>query len=369
VDKPSNTVRGGACGISAAKSLRSQQPPPHSSIETHVRLARLILVAPLVALLSGCNVVLMHPSGDVALQQRDLILASTFLMLLIIIPVMALTALFAWRYRASNKAAPYDPDWHHSTGLEVAIWSAPLAIIVALGALTWISTHVLDPYRPIARLGPQKAVPASAKTLEVDVVALNWKWLFIYPSLGVATVNELAAPVNTPIAFKITSSTMMNSFFIPALAGQIYAMPGMQTQLHAVIDTPGQFTGFSSNYSGEGFSDMNFKVYGMTDAGFAHWVQSVKAGGGTLTRPAYSVLAEPSEAEPARRYATVDPTLFGAIVNQCVQPGQLCVSQMMRMDAQHGGQPQARANSPLAPILSPRMVASSSSALSPQKGD
>ncbi len=335
-----------------------------------MRLARIAAVAPLLALLSGCNVVLLHPSGDVALQQRDLIVASTVLMLLIIVPVMAMTALFAWRYRYSNKDAPYEPDWHHSTGLEVAIWSAPLAIIVALGALTWISTHVLDPYRPIARIGPQKAVPAGAKTLEVDVVALNWKWLFIYPSLGVATVNELAAPVNTPIAFKITSSTMMNSFFIPAVAGQIYAMPGMQTQLHAVIDTPGQFTGFSSNYSGEGFSDMHFKVYGMTGADFARWAQSVKTGGGTLTRSIYTVLAEPSDAEPVRRYATIDPTLFGAIVNQCVDPGQMCVSQMMHMDAQSGGQPQAGPNSALSGILSPRMVPPSSpTAASPKKGD
>jgi cytochrome o ubiquinol oxidase subunit 2 len=323
----------------------------------------------LVALLSGCNVVLLNPSGDVAVQQRDLLLASVALMLLIIIPVMIMTVLFAWRYRSSNTDAAYDPEWHHSTGLEVAIWSAPLAIIIALGALTWISTHVLDPYRPIARLGPQKAVPANAKTLDVEVVALNWKWLFIYPSLGVATVNQLVAPVNTPIAFKITSSTMMNSFFIPALAGQIYAMPGMQTQLHAVIDTPGEFVGFSSNYSGEGFSDMNFKVYGMTDADFTRWVQTVKAGGGTLSRPTYTRLAEPSEAEPVRHYATVDPSLFAAIVNQCVQPGQLCVNQMMRMDVKEGGQPQASPASSIAPILSPRMVPPSSAAVSPKKGD
>jgi cytochrome o ubiquinol oxidase subunit 2 len=357
-------------GYVHTQEFAGQRPPVQYSIEICVRLARFALAAPLLGLLSGCNVVLLHPSGDVAVQQRDLIIASTVLMLLIIIPVMAMTALFAWRYRHSNKDAVYDPDWHHSTGLEVAIWSAPLAIIVALGALTWISTHVLDPYRPIARFGPHQAVPADAKTLEVDVVALDWKWLFIYPSLGVATVNELAAPVNTPIAFKITSSTMMNSFFIPAIAGQIYAMPGMQTQLHAVINTPGQFTGFSSNYSGQGFSDMHFKVYGMTGSDFAHWVQAVKAGGGALTRPAYTVLAEPSEAEPARRFGAVDPTLFGAIVNQCVTPGQLCVSQMMRMDARDGGQPQASAKSPLAPILSPRMVPPSSSAVpSPKKGD
>ena len=352
------------------KRSRHQRPSRQPPFENCVRAARIIVVAQMAALLSGCNVVLLHPAGDVAVQQRDLVIASTVLMLLIIVPVMALTALFAWRYRQSNKDAVYEPDWHHSTGLEVAIWSAPLAIIVALGALTWISTHVLDPYRPIARLGPQQPLRANAKALEVDVVALNWKWLFIYPSLGIATVNELAAPLNTPIAFKITSSTMMNSLFIPAVAGQVYAMPGMQTQLHAVINSPGQFTGFSSNYSGQGFSDMNFKVYGMTDSDFTRWVQSAKAGGGTLTRPIYTVLAEPSEAEPVHHYAAVDPTLFGAIVNQCVQPGQLCVSQTMRMDAKAGGQPQASPNSPIAPLLSPRMVVapSPSTAASPSKG-
>ncbi|WP_158915554.1 ubiquinol oxidase subunit II [Caulobacter sp. S45] len=303
----------------------------------HLRRSRPILLLPVFGLLAGCNMVTMHPSGDVAVQQRDLIIASTLLMLLIIVPVMLLIALFAWRYRQSNTAATYDPEWHHSTQLEVAIWSAPLAIIVALGALTWISTHVLDPYRPIARISPTQAVPQGIKPLTVEVVALDWKWLFIYPDLGIATVNELAAPVDTPIAFKITASSVMNSFYIPALAGQIYAMPAMETKLHAVINKPGEYEGFSANYSGEGFSDMHFKFHGMSNADFQRWVQTVKAGGGgALNRADYLRLAMPSERDPVHRYAVVAPDLYEAILNECVDSSKMCMSDMMRIDA-HGG--------------------------------
>ena len=210
-----------------------------------------------LALLAGCSTVLMSPSGDVALQQRNLIINALVLMLIIIVPVIALTLFFAWRYRASAKAR-YAPEWDHSVMLELLIWSAPLLIIIALGALTWVSTHKLDPFRPLERLSYGRPVPAGVEPLTVEVVALDWKWLFIYPEQGIATVNELAAPVDRPIQFKITASTVMNSFFIPALAGQIYAMPGMETKLQAVINKPGEFQGFSANYSGEGFSGMHF---------------------------------------------------------------------------------------------------------------
>ncbi len=199
---------------------------------------RLLAVMPLLAVLCGCNFVVLDPSGDIAVQQRDLILISTGLMLLIIIPVMVLTALFAWRYRQSNTAAKYDPEWHHSTKLELVIWSAPLAIIICLGAITWMATHLLDPYRPLSRIASDRPLPANVKPLEVQVVALDWKWLFIYPEFGIATVNEMAAPVDRPVTFSLTSSSVMNSFFVPALAGQIYTMPGMETKLHAVINAP-----------------------------------------------------------------------------------------------------------------------------------
>jgi cytochrome o ubiquinol oxidase subunit 2 len=285
----------------------------------------------------------MNPSGDIAHQQGRLIVVSTVLMLIIIIPVIALTIFFAWRYRQSNKEATYSPDWDHSTQLELAIWAAPLLIIIALGAITWISTHTLDPYQPLRRLDAQRAIPAETKPLVVEVVALDWKWLFIYPEQGIATVNELAAPVDRPISFKITASSVMNSFFIPALAGQIYAMPGMETKLHAVINKPGEFEGFSANYSGAGFSGMRFKFHGLNQGDFDQWVAKVKTGKeGELNRALYQKLEVPSEREPVRHYATVAPDLYDAILNRCVDSSKMCMKQMMAIDAEGGlGKPGA----------------------------
>ena len=297
----------------------------------------LLLLALLpAALLTGCGTVLMNPSGDVADQQGRLIVVATVLMLLIIVPVIALTGFFAWRYRQSNTQATYAPDWDHSTTLELVIWAAPLLIIIALGAVTWISTHTLDPYRPLRRLDATRAVPEGTKPLVVEVVALDWKWLFIYPELGIATVNELAAPIDVPISFKITASSVMNSFFIPSLAGQIYAMPGMETKLHAVMNQPGVYDGFSANYSGAGFSGMHFKFHGLSPTDFDRWVQGVKAGNTALTRSDYLQLEKPSEREPVRRYASVAPDLYEAILNRCVASGQMCMNQMMAIDAGGG---------------------------------
>jgi len=269
-------------------------------------------------MLSGCNSVLLNPSGSIAAQQSHLIVQSTVLMLLIVIPVIVLTVVFAWRYRQSNKEATYTPDWDHSTQLELVIWAAPLLIIIALGALTWISSHTLDPFRPLKHLDSTRAIPANTKPLTIEVVALDWKWLFIYPEQGIATVNEIAAPIDVPINFKITASSVMNSFFVPALAGQVYAMPGMQTQLNAVMNAPGEYEGFSANYSGAGFSGMKFRFKGLSADGFSQWVQSVKGGGQELSTGAYEVLAAPSEREPVRHYSTVDASLYDAILNQCV---------------------------------------------------
>jgi cytochrome o ubiquinol oxidase subunit II len=236
--------------------------------------------------------------------------------------------LFAWHYRQSNKEAIYTPDWDHSTALELVIWSAPLLIIIALGAVTWISTHTLDPYRSLRRLDAARTVAKGSKTLEVQVVALDWKWLFIYPQLGIATVNELAAPVDVPITFKITASSVMNSFFIPSLAGQIYAMPSMETTLHAVMNKPGEYEGFSANYSGAGFSDMRFKFHGLSQADFDKWVQTAKASRQTLTREGYVQLAEPSQREAVKLYSTVAPDLYDRIVNRCVAVNQACMAPM-----------------------------------------
>lgn len=283
-------------------------------------------------LLAGCNMVVMSPSGDIASQQGRLIVISTLLMLLIIIPVIALIVLFSWRYRKSNSSARYEPDWDHSTQLELVIWGAPLLIIIALGLLTWISTHTLDPYRKLSRLDAQRPLPENIKPLTVEVVALDWKWLFIYPEQGIATVNELVAPVDVPIHFKITASSVMNSFYIPALAGQIYAMPGMQTMLHAVINKPGEFDGFSANYSGAGFSDMHFKFHGLNQAGFDDWVKQVKSSGDALKRPDYLILEKPSIKDPVRRFGSIDDSLYHAILNRCVEAGQVCMDQQMMAD-------------------------------------
>ncbi|GGC48778.1 ubiquinol oxidase subunit II [Chelatococcus reniformis] len=301
-----------------------------------MRRFRIAALLPLISILGGCNFVVLKPSGDIASQQGDLILVSTLLMLIIIVPVMALTILFAWRYRHSNTAATYDPDWHHSTRLELVIWSAPLAIIICLGAVTWMATHLLDPYRPLDRIDASRPIVPDAQPIEVNVVALDWKWLFIYPQLGIATVNELAAPIDRPINFRITSSAVMNSFYVPALAGQIYAMPGMETKLHAVINTPGTYRGFSANYSGAGFSGMRFAFHGMARADFDKWVATVRASGGELDRQGYLALERPSENEPVRHYARVDAHLFGAILNMCVEPGKMCMNERMALDAKGG---------------------------------
>jgi cytochrome o ubiquinol oxidase subunit 2 len=303
------------------------------------------------ALLSGCNTVLLNPSGDVAAQQGHLIVVSTLLMLLIIVPVIILTFVFAWRYRQSNTEAPYQPDWDHSIQLELVIWAAPLLIIIALGALTWISTHTLDPYRPIQRLDPDRPFTANVKPLTIDVVALDWKWLFIYPEQDIATVNELAAPVDMPIEFRITAETVMNSFFIPALAGQIYAMPGMETQLHAVINHAGDYQGFSANYSGAGFSGMHFRFRGMSGADFDRWVQAARTGGGSLDRAAYLELEKPSVREPVHTYATVAPGIYDAIVNRCLALDHACLRDMMSMD---GGSGHGAAAGPVALAGAPR---------------
>lgn len=299
-------------------------------------LARLPALVLLLAL-AGCNAIVMKPHGDIAVQQADLIVTSTLLMLLIIVPVIALTLFFAWRYRASNTEATYTPDWDHSTKLELVIWGAPLLIIIALGAITWISTHKLDPYRPLDRIDAQRALPAGTKPLVVNVVAMDWKWLFLYPEQGVATVNELALPVDRPVEFRITSSTVMNAFYVPAMAGMVYAMPGMQTKLNAVMNRAGTYEGLSANYSGAGFSDMHFKVLSLDDAAFAGWVDANRKGGEALTRANYIELEKPSHKEPVRHWGKVEDGLYDAVLNRCVDGRKMCANQMMAIDAGGGG--------------------------------
>jgi len=297
---------------------------------------RHLAVLPLTALLSACDMVVLNPTGDVAAQQRDLLVTSTWLMLLIIIPVMVLIVLFAWRYRHNNREARYEPDWHHSMRLELVIWSMPLLIVICLGALTWLGSHLLDPYRPLDRLAPGQAVPEDARALQIEVVALDWKWLFIYPQYGIATVNEMTVPVDQPLSFRITASSVMNAFYVPDMAGMIYAMPRMETRLHGVLNATGESEGFSTNYSGSGFSGMKFKVRSVDDTEFQRWIGMARTAQQSLTRDAYLQLAKPSEREPVRYFAAVDKQLYDLIVGMCVEPGKMCAHDMMAIDERGG---------------------------------
>ena len=296
--------------------------------------AAAILSLPL--LLAACDRAVLNPAGDVARQQRDLIYISTGLMLLIIVPVMILTVVFAWRYR-KGKGATYDPHFDHSTSLELVIWSAPLLIIIILGALTWSSTHLLDPFRPLARkaavLDPNAAVE---KPLRVQVVSMDWKWLFIYPEQGIATVNELVLPVGREVRFDITSTNMMSTFYAPTMAGMIYAMPGMQSTLHGVLDRPVSSEGLSGMYTGAGFANHRFKLHGVPAAGFDRWVARAKASGRVLDIATYLKLVEPTEKHPITYYAAAQPDLFRRVVERCVEPGKPCMSELMRHGAGKG---------------------------------
>jgi cytochrome o ubiquinol oxidase subunit II len=264
------------------------------------------LVLPLA--LGGCSdIELFNPKGDIGVQERTLILLALGAMLLVVIPVIVLTLVFAWRYRASNTKAIYSPKWAHSNTLEAVVWTIPCIIVALLATLIWRTTHSLDPYRPLE---------ADTAPVRVEVVALNWKWLFIYPDYGIASVNRLEIPVNTPIDFKLTSESIMNSFFIPQLGSQIYAMAGMQTQLHLIANSPGTYAGLSSAFSGPGFSDMHFGAVATSRQEFDEWVRKAKASPLSLDNAAYKSLEQPSVKNPVAVYTNVAPGLFEGIVNQ-----------------------------------------------------
>ncbi|MBM7131359.1 ubiquinol oxidase subunit II [Dyella mobilis] len=257
--------------------------------------------------LGGCNLEVLSPKGDVGMQEKSLILIATGLMLLVVVPVIFMTLFFAWRYRASNTKATYAPKWSHSTAIEAVVWTIPCIIIAILATITWRTTHDLDPYKPLQ---------AQAKPITVQVVATDWKWVFIYPDYGVASVNELAFPANVPVNFQITSDSVMNAFFIPQLGSQIYAMAGMETKLHLIANEPGSYAGLSSNYSGAGFSDMHFTAIATSQQGFQDWINKAKASQLNLDDQSYHALAQPSEKVPVTYYANVKPGLFDSIIAQ-----------------------------------------------------
>lgn len=260
-------------------------------------------------LLFGCEkMALLTPKGEIGLQQRNLILISLCLMLLVVIPAIFMAIHFFLKYREGNDAE-YLPNWSHSNKIEFVVWTVPIIIIAILGTITWFTSHSLDPYKPI-----ESDVPP----VNIQVISLDWKWLFIYPDYGIATVNEIAFPVNTPIAFKVTSDTVMNSFFIPRLGSQIYTMAGMQTQLNLIANESGEFKGISSGYSGHGFSDMKFTAIATKDnSQFLQWINKVKASKQKLTSAAeYDALAEPSYGYPVTYYHQVKPELYEDIINK-----------------------------------------------------
>jgi cytochrome o ubiquinol oxidase subunit II len=271
---------------------------------THTVARRLAGLAPL-SLLGGCSWDLMDPQGSIGVQNLSTLAWATLLMLIVVVPVLILICVFSWRYRASNLAADYAPDWSHSNRIEVVIWVVPALIVAALAVICFRSTHNLDPYKPLV---------SAEKPVEVEVVSLDWKWLFIYPEYGVASVNELAMPVGRPVNFHITSDTVMNSFFIPQLGSQIYSMAGMQTQLHLVADKPGTYKGISANFSGDGFADMRFAAQAMDQKGFDAWVAKAKASPATLDQAGYAALAKESKNDPVRLYGTVTPKLFDTVL-------------------------------------------------------
>nr|WP_279590154.1 ubiquinol oxidase subunit II [Rhizomicrobium palustre] len=281
--------------------------------------SRVGLLTLAAVLLSGCDYVVMDPKGPVGEAEKNLILLATGIMLLVVVPVIIMAVAFAWKYRASNTKATYAPDWHHSNTIEAVVWTIPVLIILVLGTVTWITSHSLD---------PRKEIPSAEKPLEVEVVSLDWKWLFIYPEQGVASVNELAVPVGRTVHFKLTSSGVMNAFFVPQLGTQVYTMSGMQSQLNLRADHPGTYMGISANYSGRGFADMHFAAKALDTAAFKAWVAKAKAAG-PLSNAEYAALMKQGT-HPVTAYGSVEEGLFHRILNRCAMGG-VCTDDAVAM--------------------------------------
>ncbi|MDX2346139.1 MAG: ubiquinol oxidase subunit II [Legionella sp.] len=267
--------------------------------------------------LAGCKSGAFAPKGMIAEAELKLIIFSAVLMLLVVIPVILMALWFAFRYREGNNAK-YTPEWTHSTLLEVIWWTIPCILILILGTVTWYTTHSLDPYKPL---------DSKIKPVKVEVVSMDWKWLFIYPDYQIATVNYLKIPAGTPIDFKITAASPMNSFIIPQLGGQIYAMTGMTTQLHLMANAPGTYRGLATNYTGIGFSGMHFDTDSTTPEQFADWVKTVKAASpDQLTSKFFwETLMPKSIDNPVHYFGRVDNGLFDEIVMHYMMPSNLII--------------------------------------------
>jgi cytochrome o ubiquinol oxidase subunit 2 len=275
-----------------------------------MRARRAILLSPL--LLSACKLGVLDPQGPVGVAERTILIDSVAIMLAIVVPTIAATLGVAVWFRASNGRARYWPDWAYSGQLELIVWAIPLLTIMLLGGVAWIGSHDLDPAKPLA---------AKDAPLDVQVVSLDWKWLFIYPSQRVASVNQLVIPAGVPVHFSLTSASVMNAFFIPQLGSMIYTMNGMTTQLNLSADSPATFRGLSSHYSGDGFSTMHFDVRAVPSADFTAWIATARTSGAALTEQSYAQLAKQSLDVTPFTYRDVDTDLFQKIVTQALPPG------------------------------------------------
>jgi len=284
------------------------------------RFDQVILPTALASLLGGCTGVL-DPQGPIASAEETILFNSLGIMLAIVIPTIFATLGVAWWFRASNLRAKYLPDWEYSGRLEMVVWSIPAMTVLLLGGIGWVGSHDLDPPKPIS----STSIP-----VEVQVVSLDWKWLFIYPDLGIASVNQLIVPAGTPISFALTSDGVMNSFFVPQLGSQIYTMAGMTTHLQLQADQPGTYPGISAQFSGDGFSDMHFTVDAVPADKFADWVNATRGKGDRLDPKSFAELAKPSQAQAVSTYGDVAQDLFAAIVHPPVTPGP--ASQPMQME-------------------------------------
>ncbi len=278
-----------------------------------MRYVLLTVVLMGVTALGGCTGGVLDPKGPITFAERQILFNATGIMLAIVVPVMLATLGVAFWFRASNKRARYQPNFQYSGRIELLIWSIPLMTVLLVGTVAWISSYDLDPPKPIS---------SSAKPVKVQVVSLDWKWLFIYPEEGVASVNQLTIPVGTPVSFELTSSGVMNSFFVPQLAGQIYTMAGMVTHLNVQADYSGTYRGMSANFSGDGFADMHFNVEAVPSENFASWVASTRGAGPILDAQAYADLVKPSKAVAPFTYRSITPGLFAGILSAELRPDE-----------------------------------------------
>jgi cytochrome o ubiquinol oxidase subunit 2 len=256
--------------------------------------------------LGGCSEGVLDPKGPIAAAERLILFNALGIMLAIVIPTIVAILVVAFWFRASNWRASYQPNFTYSGRLELLVWSIPAMTVLLVGGVAWVGAHDLDPGKPIN---------STVKPVNVQVVSLDWKWLFIYPDQGIASVNKLVVPVGTPISFQLTSSSVMNSFFVPQLGSQIYAMSGMATRLHLQADHLGSYRGLSTMFSGDGFPDMRFTVDAVTDDSFAQWVRKTSETGSVLDKQSYAELVKPSKAVAPFTYRAVTPDLFSSIVN------------------------------------------------------